>query len=466
MGVLNKDVGTLNVGMLLNNNLVIPEYQRPYTWTDEQIFEFLNDIYKAFDFSNETIYMVGNIIFHKKNEQLNIVDGQQRTITLALILYALEVESNELKILDQKIHKLSQDRVSRNFQYIKQFIEGVTNKKDFLKFVSTKIFVTYMLTEDEDEAFVLFDAQNTRGKVLERKDLLKVHHLRAVLAEKREGYAKSWEQSEKKFKFDDFYEHNGGFEKFFEQLLAFSRKAIQGELQTNDLLSIDVYKEFKTQSELPEQLNNYNQPAIFKSFTLSDNILSLEFKDEMKINYGNQLQIANGLNYIPFEILQSIEGGEKFFWYVAKYQNLYEYLSNNETFNKLDGLGGSGNRYLRYIYKSALFFYYDKFEGTQFKNFANHLLWILTHYRIKKDLIRREGVTQFKFGVNIYKVIYTNYSAQSLMAILKREIDFLALKELEKASGTKDKFYELAGKDELNSIKKFVFIKKEEKTGE
>ncbi len=361
MAILNKDVDTLNVGALLKKNLCIPEYQRPYSWDDEQVFEFLSDIYKAYESSESNVYMIGNIIFHENNNALNIVDGQQRSITLALILFALGVKLNELNILNQEIHKLSQYRVSRNFQYIKQFIEQINKKDGFLKFVTTNIYITYMLAKNEDEAFVLFDAQNTRGKVLERKDLLKVHHLRAVGTKKREFYAKGWEQKEKIFKFDNFYEKNGGFEKFFEQLLAFSRKAIQGELKTNHLLFIDVYKEFKTEAEHPETLNNYNQPAIFKSFTMNNNVLSLEFKDNMRITYGNQIEISNGLHYIPFEILQSIEGGEKFFWYVEKYQNLYEELSKNEIFNKLNSVRGSGNGYLRYIYKSALFFYYDKF---------------------------------------------------------------------------------------------------------
>ena len=40
MSAIDKNIGTLCIGDLLDKNLCIPEYQRPYRWDDEQIFEF------------------------------------------------------------------------------------------------------------------------------------------------------------------------------------------------------------------------------------------------------------------------------------------------------------------------------------------------------------------------------------------------------------------------------------------
>ena len=64
-------------------NLKIPEYQRPYKWTIKNVNQLIDDI---FLFKDNKSYRFGTIVLHKENkdnrEILNIVDGQQRTITL------------------------------------------------------------------------------------------------------------------------------------------------------------------------------------------------------------------------------------------------------------------------------------------------------------------------------------------------------------------------------------------------
>ena len=53
-------------------------------------------------------------------------------------------------------------------------------KKEFFNYIHNNVIVTYIKAKDLDEAFVLFDSQNTRGRSLDRKDLLKVHHIRFI----------------------------------------------------------------------------------------------------------------------------------------------------------------------------------------------------------------------------------------------------------------------------------------------
>lgn len=75
----------------------VPVYQRPYSWDKEQIDVLLNDIiatYKS-DSRNEGYY-TGNIIVFDKNDKINglitkydIIDGQQRITSFALILLTL-----------------------------------------------------------------------------------------------------------------------------------------------------------------------------------------------------------------------------------------------------------------------------------------------------------------------------------------------------------------------------------------
>lgn len=69
----------------------IPNYQRPYSWEEANINDFLNDIY-----SENDGYYIGNILFIKKsnveyshNITYEVVDGQQRITSLALIYLAI-----------------------------------------------------------------------------------------------------------------------------------------------------------------------------------------------------------------------------------------------------------------------------------------------------------------------------------------------------------------------------------------
>lgn len=71
-------------------SLCVPIYQRPYKWTARNAIQLLDDIIDAKN-SNKERYRVGTLILHgtKGNNQYDIVDGQQRTITFSLLLKAL-----------------------------------------------------------------------------------------------------------------------------------------------------------------------------------------------------------------------------------------------------------------------------------------------------------------------------------------------------------------------------------------
>lgn len=71
---------------------VIPEYQRPYSWNKDTTYQLYSDITSHF-LDNED-YFVGNIIMARGQEERkrpNIVDGQQRLITLWIWIKVLTV---------------------------------------------------------------------------------------------------------------------------------------------------------------------------------------------------------------------------------------------------------------------------------------------------------------------------------------------------------------------------------------
>src|SRR5690606_24771491 len=67
-------------------NLTIPFYQRPYKWTTKNVIQLVDDIILH---KNKSSYRLVTIVIHEEKNKLNIVDGQQRTVTLILITKAI-----------------------------------------------------------------------------------------------------------------------------------------------------------------------------------------------------------------------------------------------------------------------------------------------------------------------------------------------------------------------------------------
>lgn len=63
-------------------DLEIPEYQRPYKWGVKNVNQLINDL---LTFSKSREYRLGTLVLNDNK----IVDGQQRIVTLSLLLYAL-----------------------------------------------------------------------------------------------------------------------------------------------------------------------------------------------------------------------------------------------------------------------------------------------------------------------------------------------------------------------------------------
>lgn len=83
---------------------VIPDYQRDYVWGKENIDELLSDIGKAI--YTRSHHYLGMFILTKGcvEQQYKIVDGQQRLITITMLLAAL---IDKLEDADRKLHETS-----------------------------------------------------------------------------------------------------------------------------------------------------------------------------------------------------------------------------------------------------------------------------------------------------------------------------------------------------------------------
>ena len=92
------EVNKQSVGALLGSGkskpFVIPEYQRPYAWTDEQVETLFEDLWEFTATSGGTeregSYFLGSIVSYENEDgEQEIIDGQQRITSLFLLLRAI-----------------------------------------------------------------------------------------------------------------------------------------------------------------------------------------------------------------------------------------------------------------------------------------------------------------------------------------------------------------------------------------
>ena len=176
-----------SINALLQMNLDIPDYQRPYKWSIRNIEDLLSDITNAISDSERYRsgfkYRIGTIIVHKNDAGcFDIVDGQQRIISLALLKLYLEPDY-ECSILNMDfINKVTQGNIHNNYTFIKEWFSLKSDevKKAFIQAFDSILEVVVICVEKVSEAFQLFDSQNARGKALDPHDLLKAYHLREM----------------------------------------------------------------------------------------------------------------------------------------------------------------------------------------------------------------------------------------------------------------------------------------------
>ena len=78
----------LNLGAVLTRKagLKVPRYQRPYTWSEREVRQLIQDLWRAYK-RGATFYFIGQIVLVKNDQgKLEISDGQQRLATLTMIM--------------------------------------------------------------------------------------------------------------------------------------------------------------------------------------------------------------------------------------------------------------------------------------------------------------------------------------------------------------------------------------------
>lgn len=100
-----NQIGLKSIGELSEFKFFIPNYQRGYRWTKQQVSDLLNDIYE-FDTKKEHFYCLQPLVVKFRDEEnivWEVIDGQQRLTTIYIILtclgennpYSLEYETRK-----------------------------------------------------------------------------------------------------------------------------------------------------------------------------------------------------------------------------------------------------------------------------------------------------------------------------------------------------------------------------------
>lgn len=144
----------------IEEQYVVPSYQRPYSWEYDQCIQLYNDLLRAFD--SEEDYFIGNIIIAKSDSNkgsLEVVDGQQRLITLLLLIKVLSIFQTDLKVL---FDLLSQEdwKGTNNFPRIRTDVFESNDNEALSQLLSFN---------QEDFEGTLRDSIDKSNNVIERK---------------------------------------------------------------------------------------------------------------------------------------------------------------------------------------------------------------------------------------------------------------------------------------------------------
>lgn len=450
--------------LLSLDQLIIPDYQRPYKWTEKNLNSLVNDIQEHKD---KSAYRLGTIVLHRdKNhtslKNIDIVDGQQRTLTLMLLVWALsqakklDLKREDLKTalseISEKIdafmnkQKFNSDvshyNIYQNFNAAKRIVSLQFSEQD-IDFLLNHCECAVFILDDVSEAFQFFDSQNARGRDLEPHDLLKAYHLREFSEQEQQLKAQTvahWESLD---------------------------SAHLAKLFSNYLFRIRLWSRGKS-----ARFFNKDHVHLFKGIHLgqSDHHPYLEplriahyFIDDYNAQYQRQID-RQEMNF-PFQLDQMIINGRRFFEMVEHYEKQISKVIDHQdqsekisifgatlqdranriikTLNSYDARNRDGDRYVRTLFDSALIFYIDKFATDRLSEAIEKIFIWAYRCRISQYSVQLATIDNYVREKNIFSLLKYAQSPNELLGWTLSIVDKLESKNIEKVKDLVELFKEL-----------------------
>lgn len=434
----NLRIQTLKISELLQlQDLAIPVYQRPYKWQEKHISQLIEDVNF---FKGKSAYRLGTLVVHKdeNSDELNIVDGQQRTISCILLFKAIleiikiedphlkkEVEAINRNLIDFEFsNETTAYNIKNNYAIAKRAIAKCD--EDFVRFFLNHCELIYFEIGHISEAFQFFDSQNARGKDLEPHDLLKAYHLR------------EYTEKDEKLKLDNvtvWEKHQSSdLAKLFSEYLFRIRSWSRGDsAQVFDKSKIYLFKGVTIEK--------------IGDFKYADSLRILHhFTDEYNKSYHRQIDL--GKKHYPFQLDAPIINGRRFFEMISYYKEVFDMCVENiksnqkltensknifNTIKSYDGWERTGDTYVRTLFECALAFYVDKFGFNHINEAIEKIFAWAYRLRLEYYAIQFVSVDNYVLGNNLFADFKNNYSPQGALA---RPVDYnfssgRTIKELE-----------------------------------
>jgi hypothetical protein len=437
-GALEKRI--LKISDLLQmEGLTIPQYQRPYKWNERNVQQLFQDINAHKDLR---AYRLGTLVFHKDEDgMVNIVDGQQRTLTILMIVFAINENCcthldrpdlvSLLKGLEEPIGRLMQqwhfesDISQRNLHQNYKEIERIVRRPDFtdkhIDCLLNSCEVVSFTLRDISEAFQFFDSQNARGRDLSPHDLLKAYHLREFSDNDETIKAKTVEHWE--------------------------------ALESDELASLFgtyLYRIRRWALGYSARYFSKNEVVLFKGVNI-DNIAHYPYVESLRIahhyvdHYNRQFHrnIDGQELGFPFHLDQTIINGRRFFEMASHYQTNIEAIINHEQNMTGELLGTklsatakkiiqelntypeshrTGDRYVRVMFDCALIFYIDKFGTSEVSSAIEKIFIWAYQLRIKQQVVQLATMDNHALSHNIFRTIKDATIPEDVLSMTLRSL--------------------------------------------
>ncbi|MEG1410356.1 MAG: DUF262 domain-containing HNH endonuclease family protein [Terrisporobacter sp.] len=330
-GVIEANKGILKKIFSEEFWFVVPEYQRPYVWQEDNIQELIDDLYYAFENKQNSEYFLGALVLKRTKEEefreYEILDGQQRLTTLSMIIAVLRdlidkpkykwtlsemiyQEDNELLKVPAR-SRLKYNTRDKVKNFMSEFIlpsggttakslvkikdnanisvsnmakalitiHDIFSKKDnleaFAVFLLNNVLFIYVSTDNTEDAFRLFTILNDRGIPLSNADILKSINIGEIPDDELDEYSKNWEYLEEKY--------NKGLDRF----LSFARTILLKNKPSSNLLD-EYEKNIYGKGILKKGKNTID--FLINLDEIYDDIINLQSK-ELSNDYKNLVAI-------------------------------------------------------------------------------------------------------------------------------------------------------------------------------
>lgn len=277
----------------------VPQFQREYAWGTDEVEEFFRDLSNAL---MDDTYFLGLVIVTGEGQTKDVVDGQQRLLTLTLLAAALHHEARKyerralaerlqstfLKTIDfntdeelprvslsspedeatlsqiistpfnempglssqdltVSAHLLNAYRVLSTLILEDLKVDAFKRLGTWADFITNKLYFAMFVHPDPASAYRVFEVINTRGKVLTTADLLKSYVLSQTGAAHREEGYQRWQNISNNF--------SGNDSSSLVQFIRHAVTTVRGHILPRDLYDVLTGRDGTSKSPMsPEEL--------------------------------------------------------------------------------------------------------------------------------------------------------------------------------------------------------------------